>query len=149
MNYVLSVKALQSYWLTVKRASQRVTTIKPTKPKPGETEKKRNKGEQSFADISNNFQAFTGLIVTIGGSYLPSSPDLTVASMTPLKTSLDGQSKTLGEKAGELSVQRVVRINLFNKEDSLRARMNSIKNAVKSQYGSSSPEYITIKGIKN
>ncbi len=149
LNYVLSVKSLKNSWSTVKRSAQRVTTIKPTKTKPENQGKKRNKGEQSFADIANNFEAYLSLLTTLGAPYNPTSAELLVANMSPLKTSLNTQSKDLGTLAGLVTLNRAERKNMFNGEDGLRDRMNSIKKAVKSQYGINSPEHNSVKGIKN
>jgi len=153
-NHVLSVKALKDYWKTTKIAGQRITTFKPTKTKPpveGETgteKKKRNKGELGYADISNNHKAFVSILTSMGGGYTPSSPDLTIATLTASRTTLDDFNKDIGVLAGALSVGRIQRVNMFDKENGLSDRMISLKKNVFSQYGGNSAEYLSVKGIK-
>lgn len=153
-NNVLSIKALKPYWTTIKRAGQRITTFKPTKTKPpveGETgteKKKRNKGELGYADISNNHKAFVSILTSMGGGYNPSSPDLTIATLTTSRETLDTFNTDIGTLAGALSVGRIERINVFDDENGLRDRMLSLKKNVFSQYGGDSAEYLSVKGIK-
>ena len=150
-DYVLSVIAFKPYFAEVKRQVKKIKGYRtPKKPVPaGEPEpKKRNQGEQSFADILNNFKTLIQNLTAIAG-YAPTSPDLSLGNLTILATMYDAKSGEVGTKWGDFSVEAGQRLALYDDKDTgLSAKMIAIKNAVKSQYGVNSPEYLSIKGIK-
>jgi hypothetical protein len=149
-DYVLSVAAFKPYFATVKRLVKAIKGFRPPKPAPDPNNpnpKKRNQGEQSYADIANNFKALINNLTSIAG-YAPTSADLLLPALTIVQGELVTMNTNMGTLAGDLSVTVGERSNLYDGENGLRVKMLAIKAAVKSQYGINSPEYLAVKGIK-
>lgn len=153
-NFVISTKTLKKYHSTVKRSCAKITssrtkkTVIPSDPSTPENQKKRNKGEQSYADIAGNFENLISLLTDIGVGYAPFDADLTIANLTTVHTDLLQKSKDLGEFFGQVSVAVKERFDLYNDDEGLREKKKAIKAAVKSQYGADSAQFNAIKGIK-
>ena len=130
----------------------RGNTPKPPKPPaPGESPgsppaKKRNKGEQSFGDIETNFEKLIALLAGVPG-YTPPAADLTVANLTTLANDFAAKNLAMSSLGNQLGMKQKARSDAYDGDTGLRARMKAIKEAVRSQYGSSSPEYEQVKGI--
>lgn len=153
-DFVVSVKSLEQFHLTAKRLVVKITSFRSgkstasTEPNNQDNQAKRNKGEQSFAEIANNFKALISLVTNIGAPYTPASPDLTVVNLTALHGNLVSQNEQMGELLGVIAVSVKERKDLYNGDNGLRDKMKAIKNAVKSQYKADSPQYLSVKGIK-
>jgi hypothetical protein len=150
-NFVESVVAYKVYWTALRNVVKKILHYKPPKPpkKAGETEadtKKRNRGEQSYADIASLLKNLISLLQGIAG-YAPTNTELTVAELTALHASLVAENTSMGGKAGKLDIAIVDRKELFDGNGGLRDRMKATKAAVRSQYGNKSTEYLAVKGI--
>ncbi|MDP2207691.1 MAG: hypothetical protein Q8K98_02810 [Bacteroidota bacterium] len=132
-SYVDSVGAYSSSRTTVRNIVKKILnyqTVKPKFPADSPTPPKRNKGEQSFAD------------------YKPTNPELQIGEMTALFTSFDNMNQEMNTLASNISVLVNTRVNLYDGAGGLKERMLAVKSAVRAQYGTSSPEYLSVKGIK-
>jgi hypothetical protein len=74
--------------------------------------------------------------------------DIGIASLAALSTQLDGLNQLVAGKEQALAAIRNPRREGYDGEDGLSAKMKAIKEAVKSQYGSASPEFQQVKGIR-
>jgi len=153
MNYINSVSDYKPYNTTIKNIIKKILNYKPPRTKlpdpeePPTEEKKRNRGEQSFADIANRFDELNKVLGGIVG-YDPTNADLKLLAMTTLQTSFETKNKDMNELHGELSLLIRERKNIYDGENGLRERMKAIKAAVRAQYGSKSEEYDAVKGIR-
>lgn len=151
-NFVESVTAYKVYWTALRNVVKKILHYKPpksTKPVTDGDEtakKKRNRGEQSYADLASLLQNLISLLSGIVG-YAPPNAQLTVADLTALQVSLTNLNTEMGSKASKLDIAIVERLELFEGTQGLREKMRATKAAVRSQYGSTSPQYISIKGI--
>ena len=119
---------------------------KPPAPAEGPTSpaaKKRNKGEQGFGDIATNFEKLVAALAPVPG-YAPPATELTIANLTTAAGNFNTQNSTMSTLNINLGLQQRDRSDGY---DTLRSKMKAIKEAVKSQYGSSSAEYDQVKGI--
>lgn len=149
-SYVDSVGAYNSYRSTVRNIVKKILNYKTAKPKPpaGETPpKKRNKGEQSFADIAGLFDSLISAVSGIVG-YMPTNTDLQIPNMTTLYMTFNTKNADMDTLASNISVIIGERFKMYEGNTGLRNRMLAIKAAVRAQYGSDSPEYNSVKGIK-
>lgn len=153
MDVIKSAPAFKQYKSTVHNIVKKILNYRPPKtstPTGGENPeetKKRNRGEQSFADLSGLFTRLVGVITEIVG-YDPPNPILKLAEMTNLDTTFKAKNKEMGDLLSELELAIKERYNMYNGENSLKEKMKAIKAATRSQYGADSVQYETIKGIK-
>lgn len=150
-NFVESVVAYKVYWTALRNVVKKILHYKPPKAskKAGETPadaEKRNRGEQSYADIASLLKNLISLLEGIAG-YAPVNPLLTIEELINLHTSLVAENTSMGSKAGKLDVAIVERKALFEGTGGLRDRMKATKAAVRAQYGNTSAEYLAVKGI--
>ncbi len=149
-NYVDSVSGWKQYRATVRNITKKILGYRPPKPKlpPGTpAPKKRNVGEQSFAELAGFFNNLISTVTGITG-YGPTNLDLTVPQMIILFTSFNAKNAEMDTLASNVSIYAGVRFNLYEGDTGLRVRMLAIKDAVRAQYGITSPEYLSVKGIK-
>ena len=153
LSYVESNVAWKKYVAGLKSLANKIRGNKSKKPKPpapGETPgsptaKARSKGEQSFAEIAENFEQLLAAVTAISG-YSPAA-DITVASLTTLSSAFSAKNTTMGTLAGQVTVKQGERLAAYNGPGGLNDKMTAIKKAVLSQYGATSPEYAAVKGI--
>ena len=92
---------------------------------------------QSFNDIINSLTQFVG--------YNPTNNSLKVASLQTTATQITALNNAVAQKIQLLNATRSGRHVFYS---DLKDRVQRIKSYVKAQYGTSSPEYKLIKGIK-
>jgi len=149
MTNVKSVVAYKPYAKGLEITYRKLRNYKvPGAKKPDPDEKKRNKGEQSFADIANLFKTFiAGLTAIVGYTHLDVS--LQLPALNALYTKLHNKNIAMAElSASENRLTPERRDMFYNKTTGLKARMLSVKDAVKNQYGPDSPEYLSVKSIR-
>jgi hypothetical protein len=128
------------------------TPKQPKPPAPGEgpgspPAKKRNTGEQSFADIEDNFEKLIAALGSVPG-YTPPASDLTIANLTTLATDFAAKNLAMSTLGNTIGMKQKARLEAFDGPGGLKEKMKAIKEAVRSQYGSTSAEYEQVKGIK-
>lgn len=149
MTNVESVDAYESFAKGLKITYRKLRNYKvPGAKKPDPNAKKRNKGEQSFADIENLYKTFLAGLSAIPG-YTHLDAELQLPALNTLYTNFHDKNVAMAELGAEENRLTAERYDMFyNTETGLKARMLSVKNAVKNQYGPESPEYLSIKGIR-
>ncbi len=149
-NYVDSVSAYKAFRTTVRNITKKILGYRTPKPKlpAGSTPpKKRNVGEQSFAELAGFFKNLISTVTGIAG-YNPTNTDLTIPQMTTLFGTFDTKNTAMDTLASNLSVIVGERFNMYDGTAGVKEKMLAIKAAVRAQYGNTSPEYNSVKGIK-
>ena len=115
-----------------KAAAQGAPAAKP--------EKKRDRGDQSYADIASNFKAFA---VVVGGLAKYNPPDAAIKgpALTGLGAKLETNNTAVASTDQALDEAQRARGVMFNApETGLEAKFQAEKNAVKGQYSQKSPQ---------
>ena len=155
-DHVASNVAWKKFAPTIGAASKLVRgTHLPKKPKPasdaGATPKKARMGaasQQGFADIAKNFGKLIAAVQKVTGYSAGATSGLTVAALTAQATAFGDLNQAVTNADADLAEKQRVRLDYYNGENGLRAKMKSIKLAVRSQYGSRSAQFAAVKGIK-
>ena len=108
---------------------------------------KRNSGGASFGDIALSFGKYVAALTQLTG-YLPPDASIALAALSTAKTEMDALNKLVAEKEVTLTNAQGTRRNLYEGENGLTNKMKAIKDAVKGQYGQSSPQFQSVKSIK-
>jgi hypothetical protein len=133
--------------LVDKIRNNRLRAPKPPTPGEGaEPVKKRNKGEQSYGDIEENFEKMIAALGAVPG-YAPPATDLSIASLTTLATTFATKNLTMSTLGNQIGMKQRARLEQYDGPSGLKEKIKAIKNAVRSQYGTDSAEYNQIKGI--
>ena len=155
LSFVESNAAWKKYARGIKTLADKIRGNRPRKPKPpapSETPgsppaKARNKGEQSFAEIEENFEQLIAAVQGITG-YTPPATAITVASLQTLSTNFSTKNSDMAALGRQVVLKQGERLDAYDGEGGLREKMLAIKKAVRAQYGSSSTEYDAVKSIK-
>lgn len=123
----------------------------PTAPSPGENPasppaKKRSQGEQSFADIEENFERLIAALGSVPG-YAPPAAELALAALASLANDFAAKNLAMSTLGNVLGMKQKSRLDLYDGPGGLREKMKAIKSSVRAQYGTSSAEYEQVKGI--
>lgn len=149
MTNIKSVVAYKPYARGLEITYRKLRSYKvPGAKKPDTDEKKRNKGEQSFADIENLYKTFLeGLTLIPGYTHLDTT--LKLPALNTLYTTFHNKNIAMAKLDAKEKIVTAERRDMFHKETTgLLDRMLSIKDATKNQYGLTSPEYLSIRGIR-
>ncbi len=103
-----------------------------------------SQSEQSYGSIT---QAFNDIIttLTVFGDFAPSNVNLQIATLQTFSASLTTLNIVVPETRSKLKTARDKRLALYTE---LSDRATRIKEYVKSNYGTQSPEYALVKGLK-
>ena len=149
--YLKSNKVWAKYLPGIKALVDKIRDNRPKAPKaPAPAEgptspaaKKRIKGEQSFGDIATNFEKLVAALAPVPG-YAPPATELSIANLQTAADDFSDQNSTMAALIQQVGLKQRDRLDGYK---TLREMMKAIKEAVKSQYGSGSPEYDQVKGI--
>lgn len=151
MSYVKSNPAWARHHATLKptydklRGYRTARDVVPVEPPATAVEKKAIKsGQQSFADIEGLFGKFLKALGKVPG-YAPPAAEITIPALTTLDTALSDLNEELAALSAALSITIKERFDAF---EQLTKKNLAIKAAALAQYGTSSAEYKSIKGIK-
>jgi hypothetical protein len=149
MTNVKSVVAYKPFARGLEIAYRKLRRYKvPGTKKPNPDAKKRNQGEQSFADIENLNKTFIAGLTAIP-AYTHLDDTLKLPALNTLQTSLSTINTTMAElDAAEKRLTAERHAMFYNKTTGLKARILSIKDAVKNQYGPDSTQYAALKSIR-
>ena len=153
--YLKSSAAFAGRLKTATAAANKLRGVTPKKPKapaeppPGEPAKSRNSGNQSYGDIAQYFKALIVSVTGLAGyAPAPAGNPITLSNLSGTLSNYRSKNEailplevTWRDKVGERAL-------IFDGKNGLRDKMTAVKNAVKAQYGQSSPEYGDVKGIK-
>jgi len=129
------------------RASSRVKSNTAWKAKLPQV-KGRQQGDQSFGDIKVLLDKLIAALGTVPGYDTSAPADISIAGLQALSTQLDGLNKLVAGREQALASARSPRKEGYDGENGLSEKMKAIKEATKSQYGSQSPQFLQVKGIR-
>ena len=149
MTNVKSVVAYKPYAKGLEITYRKLRNYKvPGAKKPDPDTKKRNKGEQSYADIENLYKTFLAGLADIP-AYTHLDVSLQLPALNTLYTTYHSKNVAMAELSALENRLTPERYDMFhNKSTGLIARILSVKDAVKNQYGLTSPEYLSVKSIR-
>ncbi len=128
---------------TIKKMRATKITKSPTDPTKETKENTASQSERSFGSATQFFNDIVSTLTQFP-EYDPSSEQLKLASLQETASQLTTLNDTVAQKVQQLKSIRATRLSLYAE---LNDRVQRIKSYVKSQYGTTSPEYILIKGL--
>lgn len=153
MSFIKSVSEYKKFYNTIGNITKRILAHKPPKtktnfaaPETPEDVKKRNRGEQSYADLSGLLNSLISALGQISG-YAPPNGLLTLVNLQALSTSFENQNALMNPLHSQISIEVKERYDMYYAENGLRDFMKRIKAAVRSQYDAESEQYASVKGI--
>lgn len=151
--YVNGKAAWSIYQPAVRRAADAVRGYRPPKPKPatppaGAAPKKRNQGQQSFAEVENLFNKVLEAIKPIS-DYAP-VPDSNIqkGQLSSLLNGFRTANRDVDTSDAALTTAQTARLKIYDEAGGLKEKMLAIKEAAKGQYGSRSAQYKAVKAVK-
>jgi len=157
--YVKSNSAWKLKFPRIKQLGDKIRGIRPprrTAPRkaaaPGapaaKPEKKRDRGDQSYADIASNFKAFATAVAGLSG-YNPPDAGITGPALTALGKKLEKDNTDVASTDQALDEAQRARADKFAApETGLEAKFQAEKNAVKGQYSQKSPQWNAVKAMR-
>ena len=128
--------------------------VRPQKPKtPAEGEpptevKKRNSGEQAYAEVAALFEKFIGIATGAAGYATGAPVAIAPGALNGLLSSIKGANAFLCGLDAQIGPKQKKRQALYFDPGGFKEKFHGVKESVKSQYGTQSPEYSAVKGVK-
>ncbi len=159
VSYVKSNAAWKLQFPRIKQLADKVRLIKPPRktlsppaPEPGQSTpplvKLRDRGDGSYAEIEANFRAFVAAAAGLVG-YAP--PDVAIQSVTLASMVLSLSENNVSIAASDQALddaQRTRYALFYEPESGLASKFKAIKDSVKGQYGQTSTEWASVKGMR-
>ncbi|MBC7980592.1 MAG: hypothetical protein H7Y36_08535 [Armatimonadetes bacterium] len=123
-------------------------TPPPKAPEDAPAPKTRLKGDQSYADIKGLTDKLVAALKKVPAYDTGTPADISIAGMMAIATQLDGLNQLVAGQEQALAAFRAPRKAGYDDAAGLKEKMLAVKEAAKSQYGSQSPEFLQIKGIR-
>ena len=139
---------------TARQVLNKLRGVRPPKPKaPAEGEppveaKKRNSGEQAYAEVAALFEKFIGVATAAAGYTTGAPAAITPGALNGLLSSLKGSNSFLCNLDAQIGPKQKKRQALYFDAGGFQAKFLAVKESVKSQYGTQSPEYQSVRGLK-
>lgn len=138
-----------------KAAADKLRGVRPRAPKnpppaPGTpAAKKRNTGDQSYADLEKHFKVLINAVTGLA-AYAPAplTNPITLANLNGTLSTYKSKNAALIPLESTWRDKVDARSKKFDGPGGLRAKMKAIKNATKAQYGQNSSQYEQVKNIK-
>jgi hypothetical protein len=112
-----------------------------------EAPKTISNSRQSFTQQAENFGILLQMLATIS-AYDPQEDELKVTSLNTYKDSLVSATQAVDQAEAELNLKMMERNKILYMEGTgLYPIAQNVKKYVKSLYGATSPEYLTVSGI--
>ena len=147
-----------SAWSSEEKSARKVLDklrgVRPKKPKPpaeGEPpaeEKKRNSGEMAYGEVALLFEKFIGVATAAAGYSTGVPTEIATSALNGLLSSLKGSNSFLSNLASHISPKQQKRQKLYFANGSFAEKFQAIKEAVKSQYGTQSEQYLAVRVVK-
>jgi hypothetical protein len=158
LSYIKSNKSWVAQFKTAKMAADKFRGVRPPKdtapvPDPGDgttppsAEKKRNLGQRAYTELVAHLQAFVNAATSCGG-YAPPSTDISLMKFSEHLSVFKGLNQFITTLDGQLTTARALRFRLYFAEAGLQEKFQSVKDAVKGQYGQNSAQFASVKSIK-
>jgi hypothetical protein len=125
-----------------------VTKIRGEKVKKSSTEPNAefvSQSEKSYGSMTQNFADMIATLAKYDGNYKPANDTIKLPALTDKLAQLTQANTDVAAAYGKLKETRDDRITLYK---TLTDLIQRIKDAVKSQYGIKSTEYVLVKGLK-
>lgn len=119
----------------------------PKAPPEGDTEKRRNSGEQSFAELTQFMGELISVLNKISDAYKPNNPLLTIQSLESFLDMIKEKNRLVAEKEYAYSKKSKDRNILYEGESGLKERMKAIRAYIRADFGKESPEYLSVKEL--
>jgi len=141
-------------YASAKQTADKLRGKTPPKPKPPtdvptpDHTKTRNTGDQAYAEVAALLEK---LVTTATGAaaWATGVPtELSAATLAALVTELTSLNTSLSTLDASLTTNREKRKLLYFGPKGLQEKFQFVKDSVKGQYGQSSPEYASVKGIR-
>lgn len=127
-----------------RRAKAIPAPVNPNDPVPANI----SASQQSYDSLVQHFLGLIALLSSIP-SYIPSEPDLEIASLTTLSTTLAAKNQLVADAFTTVTNARIARNEiLYNNPAGIYYIANSVKQYVKSVFNASSPQYKDVTAIK-
>ncbi len=159
VSYVKSNAAWKLQFPRIKQLADKVRLIKPPRktlpppaPEPGQPTpppvKQRDRGDGSYAEIEANFKALVAAVIGLAG-YNPPDVAINSASLASAALSLTEDNAAIATTDQSLDDAQRERYALFYEPESgLADQFQAIKNSVKGQYGQTSTDWASVKGMR-
>lgn len=158
LGYIKSNSAWAADYKRAKMAADKLrnmSTPSQTAPPPDDgggttppaEEKKRNKGQQAYVELVAHYQAFVNAATACAG-YAPPAAEISLMKLNEHLSVFKGLNNFLSTLDGQLTSARSLRSRLYFSQAGLQVKFQSIKDAVKGQYGLASAEFGAVKAIK-
>jgi response regulator RpfG family c-di-GMP phosphodiesterase len=117
----------------------------PTEETEGKKKDPVSQSERSYGSITQHFANIIATVTALGTDYAPVNNNIKVAALTTKMATIKTANDTVTSTYGALKTSVDSRQNQY---EDLSARIQRVKEAIKSQYGLKSTEYYLIKGLK-
>ena len=135
---------LRGYRLPKKVPTPPAGAVPPPPKKVGQGAR----SQQGYADLENLFGKLIKQVEKITGYTAPAGSGLTIAEIKAQDAAFTQLNDDVSEAEATLSEAQRVRKDFYDGENGLKEKMKCIKKAVRSQYGSASPQYAAVNAIK-
>jgi copper chaperone CopZ len=115
----------------------------PPKPAP-----KGSKTQTGYSDLAKNFDKVIKAVSKISGYTAAANSGLTLAALSAQLDAFRTLNANVSDLEVDLEMAQITRSDYYDGENGLKDKMKAIKKAVRSQYGTSSPQWQAVKGIE-
>ena len=152
VGFVKSNKAWATQFKAVKMAADKMRGMSPPAPAPGQPptppNKPRSKGEQAYVELAAHLEGFITAISACT-PYAPPSAAITINTFSGALSQFRGLNSFICTLDTQLTSAREARLALYYEGDScLERKFQSVKAAVKGQYGQASTQFGAVKSMK-
>lgn len=154
LNRLKSNRAWAPNYKAAKLAADKLRGVRPRKSAPvpesasEESAKRRNQGEQAYAEVAALFGKFIAAAAAADGYETGAPVEIEEATMEAMRLQLVNLNNSLSQIDVQLTAARQKRKITYFGEEGLQKKTQSIKSAVKGQYGLRSAPWLAVKGIK-
>ena len=117
----------------------------PVEGTEGEKKEPVSQSERSYGSMTQHFADIIATVTALDKDYAPANANINVDALTTKIDTIKTANNNVTATYGALKTSVDSRQNQY---DDLSARIQRVKDAVKSQYGNKSTEYNLIKGLK-
>ena len=155
LSYIKSNKAWDAQFKAAKAAADKFRGIRPPKSTaapapttpPAPAARPRNKGEQAYVELGAHLATFITVATSCPG-YAPPSAAISISTLNGLLSQFRGLNGFISQLDAQLTSAREARRMLYYEADGLEEKFQSVKNAVKGQYGQGSAQFGMVKAMK-
>jgi hypothetical protein len=150
-SYCKSLTGISSTLPTIQRLISKINNTRrpPSNKAPeGGEGKRRNSGEQSYAELTQYMGELIAVLNKIADKYKPNNPLLTLGNLAMFLVLIKEKNKLVAEKEYALSKKSKDRNEMYEGKEGLKKRMSAIRAYIRADFGRTSPEYLAISELK-